>query len=92
MSEVKTDTQASRKYSLLSVVKIPPPAGMSGDNWYSYEIGQPENISGRSQSTITGNRSGTLKQVTSYANKFVDELNFRNSSSGYSIWSPRQKK
>lgn len=71
-------------YRLLSIEKDAIPADASGRNWYRYEL-----HNGRS--TITGQRCGTLEDVTAYANDYAQRLNAR-AVSGHSPWTPRSRK
>ena len=47
------------------------PEGAMGQNWYRYVL---EN----GRSSIVGQRSGSLKDVTAYANQYAVQLNSRN--------------
>ena len=71
------------KYHLVSVEKISPPEGMSGDNWHRYVIGQ-------GNSRIEGKKPGTLKAVTQHAETVVEDLNSRKGR-GKSVYAPRKK-
>jgi len=73
------------EYDVISVEKIDPPTGMDGANWYRYVIG-------RGNSTMVGNRRGTLKQVTEHAKTLASDLNARSGRNGKSLWAPRQNK
>lgn len=70
-------------YELISVDKAETPAGMEGDNWYRYVLGQ-------GTSKIEGLRSGSLKSVTQHAENYSNELNERIRSGG-STYSTRKK-
>jgi hypothetical protein len=84
MSTVLDKESDSSQFTLVSVEKIDPPEGATGDTWYRYVIE-------RGISTIVGNRAGTLKQVTNYAREYTAELNERSRNGGRSSWSPRSK-
>jgi hypothetical protein len=85
MSEgLQKSTVDSSQFTLVSIEKTDPPSGCDGDKWYRYVIE-------RGISTIVGNRSGTLKQVTNYAREYTAELNERAKNGGRSSWSPRSK-
>ena len=84
-SNVKEIGVKDNGYNVISVTKTDPPEGIKGDNWYHYIIK-------RADSTIEGNRSGTLEQVTAHANEFVEELNARTGRKGTSVWAPNKKK
>ena len=70
-------------YELISVDKIDTPAGMEGDNWYRYVLGQ-------GASKIDGLRQGSLKSVTQHAEDYSKELIERIRNGG-SIFSTRKK-
>jgi hypothetical protein len=72
-----------KQYKVTSVEKTPEPTGSTG-SWYKYVI------SNRG-STITGQRCGTLKQVTKHAEDFADQLNNR-PSRGITLGYAAQKK
>ena len=80
----KQGAVAEKEYSVISVDKIESPDGIEGDNWYRYVIK-------RGESSIVGNRRGTLQQVTSHANDYVEGLNSRTGAKGSSIWAPSRK-
>ena len=84
MSEALQKSTDSSQFTLVSIEKTDPPQGCDGDKWYRYVIE-------RGISTIVGNRSGTLKQVTNYAREYTAELNERAKNGGRSSWSPRSK-
>lgn len=85
MSLIKEQTTASKRYSVTCVEQTDPPDGADTGTWYRYIIEG-------GNSTIVGNRCGTLQEVTCHANTFVEDLNSRSGSRGRSMWSPRQKK
>jgi len=74
-----------RSFSVVSVEKLEPVAGMIEKSCYRYII-----ECGRGQ--IVGTRSGTLQEVSRHAKAFIEKLNGRDNNSGYSFWSPRRKK
>lgn len=84
MSSNKTDVTMGPEYSLDRIEKIPPLAGMPGDNWYRY-------IVKRKNGDIVGNRCGSYQQVYDYAQTFTDRLNDRSSASASAPWSRHNK-
>lgn len=73
---------ATIEYELTSVEKTDAPDN-GKDNWYQYVISN-------AGSTITGQRQGTLKQVTQHAKDYCTQLNER-MKSGASYYSARKK-
>jgi hypothetical protein len=73
-----------RPYKVVRVEKTLMPEGGGGQNWYRYVLDN-------GRSTITGQRNGSLKDVTAYANQYAEQLNARGIG-GHSVWSPRAKK
>jgi hypothetical protein len=71
-------------FAVARVEKISAPEGAMGQNWYRYVL---EN----GRSSIVGQRSGSLKDVTAYANQYAVQLNSRNGG-GSSTWTSRSKK
>lgn len=71
-------------FKLARVEKTLVPEGGTDQTWYRYVLDN-------GRSTITGQRSGTLKEVTAYATEYALQLNARNIT-GQSAWSPRGKK
>lgn len=71
-------------FKLSRVEKTLAPEGGASQTWYRY-------ILDNGHSTITGQRCGTLKEVTAYATEYATQLNARNLG-GHSAWSPRGKK
>jgi len=82
-STPRTATQAS-PFCVARVEKIGAPEGAVGQNWYRYVL---EN----GRSSIIGQRCGSLKDVTAYANQYAVQLNTRNGG-GSSAWTSRNKK
>ncbi len=84
MNNVPEETEKSleRHFHVTSIEKIDPPAGISGENWYQYTIGEGE-------SAITGKRGGSLKSVKLHAEEFADNLN-RRAALGYSAYAARR--
>jgi len=78
----ESEKTLQRQFHVASIEKIDPPAGISGDNWYQYTIGEGD-------SAITGKRSGSLKSVRLHAEEFADNLNQR-SALGYSAYAARR--
>ncbi len=70
-----------RHYTVLEVEKTDSPIDDNPDSWYRYVVND-------GNSTITGLRCGTKKQVTEYAKKFAKDLNERGTSSS-SVWATR---
>lgn len=58
------------EYTLISVTKTVVPAGMEGDSWYEY-------ILGNGNSRLVCQRRGTLAQVTEHAEGVATDLNSR---------------
>ena len=71
------------EYQVTSVEKADNPLNGKGENWYEYVISN-------AGSTITGQRQGTLKQVTQHAKDYCEQLNER-MNSGASYYSARKK-
>ena len=71
-----------RHFWVANIEKTETPNGMAGDNWYKYTIGEGE-------SAINGIRSGSLKEVTEYAEEFAANLNER-TLLGYSAYAARR--
>jgi hypothetical protein len=74
-----------RSFSVVSVEKLEPIAGMIDEGCYRYII-----ECGRGR--IVGTRFGTLQEVSRHAKAFIDELNSRDNNSGYSFWLRRGRK
>ena len=81
MSETSEDLE-SRKFSVTSIEKTEPPAGMDEDNWYQYTIGE-------GASAIHGKRAGSKAAVRRYAEEFAENLNQR-AALGYSAYAARR--
>jgi hypothetical protein len=83
-----TATKVSAKrpgpYKLARVEKTGAPEGGTGGNWYRYVLDN-------GRSTVVGQRCGSLKDVTAYANRCAEQLNSR-TLSGQSVWAPRSSK
>jgi len=71
------------EYQLTSVEKTDAPDKGQADNWYEYVISN-------AGSTITGQRQGTLKQVTQHAKEYCQQLNDR-MKNGTSYYAARKK-
>ncbi|HEX7044989.1 MAG TPA: hypothetical protein VF203_10270 [Burkholderiales bacterium] len=67
-------------YRLARVEKVEVPE--AGGHWYRYVL---EN----GRSTITGQRRGSLKDVTAHAHRYAEQLNSRAFGS-HSVWSTRR--
>ncbi len=76
-------SQAS-PFAVARVEKIGAPDGAVGQNWYRYVLDN-------GRSSIVGQRCGSLKDVTAYANQYAVQLNSRNGG-GSSTWTSRNKK
>ncbi|MCP4406541.1 MAG: hypothetical protein GY807_02035 [Gammaproteobacteria bacterium] len=85
MSSISDQPSIVKEYKVVCVEKTNPPEGVENGTWYRYVIEC-------GNSTIVGNRRGTLQQVTSHADDFVEGLNTRPRIPGRSMWAPRQKK
>lgn len=70
-------------FEVTAIEKTETPEGSEGA-WYRYVL---EN----GQSTVTGYRRGTRKQVADYAKQTAEELNERRGANGRSVWAPRRK-
>jgi hypothetical protein len=84
MATLKAADPGDKTCQVVAVEKIEPPHGIEGGNWYRYEILLEDQ-------TLVGNRSGTLEEVTQYANEFAETLGDR-LTHGTSPWSIRKKK
>lgn len=74
------------QYLVKTVEKTDTPAGCDGDDWCRYVLE-------RDGSTLVGQRRGTVKQVTQYAEELAKDVNSRTGGrSGVSQWSSRNKK
>ncbi|MBI3897667.1 MAG: hypothetical protein HY308_05140 [Gammaproteobacteria bacterium] len=59
-----------------------PDGGRGGQHWYRYVLDN-------GRSTITGQRRGSLKDVTAHANRYAEQLNTRTFGS-HSVWTARR--
>ena len=91
MSHQPTTTGTSRPpnaahrvspYKLARVEKVDIPDGGRGQHWYRYVLDN-------GRSTITGQRRGSLKDVTAHAHRYAEQLNTRAFGS-HSVWSARR--
>jgi hypothetical protein len=82
----ESSNENSPEYEVIKIEKIDAPNGTEGENWYSYVIRRSSN------SSITGQRRGTLEQVKQYARECADEINQRQGNGGYSMWTTRKNK
>ena len=74
------------QYLVKTVEKTDTPVGCDGDDWCRYVLE-------RDGSTLVGQRRGTVKQVTQYAEELAKDVNSRTGGrSGVSQWSSRNKK
>lgn len=74
---------APSRFKLVRVERVDGPDGTRGQ-WYRYLL---EN----GRSTITGQRKGSLRDVTAHAERYADQLNARGVN-GHSVWAPRGRK
>lgn len=81
---IEDTASPDRTYQVVTVEKTEPPAGIEEGSWYRYVIGYADE-------TIVGNRRGTLKEVTEYANECAENLSFR-AARGTSPWTSRNKR
>src|SRR5438552_14972356 len=65
-------------FRLARVEKADMPDGGKGQHWYRYVLDN-------GRSTITGQRKGSLKDVTAHANRYAEQLNTRTFGS-HSVW------
>jgi hypothetical protein len=73
------------KFEVTEIELIDQPEGSDGQHWYRYRIDN-------GRSSISGQRCGSLAQVTEHVMQFAAQLNARNSRKPGSIWAPRRKK
>jgi hypothetical protein len=86
MESINTIDMTEARYMVKTVEKTQAPAGCDGDDWCRYVLE-------RGGSTLVGQRRGTIKQVTRYAEELANDVNSRTGgSSGVSQWSSRNKK
>jgi hypothetical protein len=69
-------------FRLARVEKVDMPDGGKGQHWYRYVLDN-------GRSTITGQRRGSLKDVTAHANRYAEQLNTRTFGS-HSVWTSRR--
>lgn len=70
-------------YKLARVEKVDvPDSSGRGQHWYRYVLDN-------GRSTITGQRKGSLKDVTAHAHRYAEQLNTRAFGS-HSVWSARR--
>jgi hypothetical protein len=69
-------------YKLARVEKVDVPDSGRGQHWYQYVLDN-------GRSTITGQRRGSLKDVTAHAHRYAEQLNTRAFGS-HSVWSTRR--
>ncbi|MDH5648040.1 MAG: hypothetical protein OEY67_00165 [Gammaproteobacteria bacterium] len=84
MTFIRDAVSPDKTYQVVAVEKTEPPAGMKGGSWYKYIIALEDHA-------IVGNRRGTLKQVTEYANECAENLSSR-VARGTSTWVSRRKR
>ena len=71
-----------KRFTVTSVTKTDPPAGLTEGNWFRYTIGE-------GNSMIVGTRSGNLQSVRKHAEEFAETLNQR-AIHGFSTYSTRK--
>lgn len=84
---IKTEHAAPHAHSPFKVARVErteAPDGLDEGHWYRYVLDN-------GRSTITGQRSGTLKEVTAHAARCAEQINARGFGK-QSIWSPRGRK
>jgi len=91
---IKAERSTARTMKVLPAAHLPSdfvvarvertdvPHGGKGQTWYRYVLDN-----GRSK--ITGQRRGSLKDVTAHAQRYAEQLNAR-SLGAPSIWAPRK--
>jgi len=91
---IKAERSTARTMKVLPAAHLPSdfvvarvertdvPDGGKGQTWYRYVLDN-----GRSK--ITGQRRGSLKDVTAHAQRYAEQLNAR-SLGAPSIWAPRK--
>jgi hypothetical protein len=80
-----TTTSTARRagpFRVARVEKADMPDGGRGQHWYKYVLDN-----GHSQ--ITGQRKGSLKDVTAHATRYAEQLNTRTYGS-HSVWTTRR--
>lgn len=84
MDVINRAASRAAPFKLARVEKTDAPDGADGDNWYRYVLDN-------GRSTITGQRRGSLKDVTAHAHRYAEQVNARGLGA-QSIWAPRGKK
>ena len=84
LTDMNSPTPRAARFKLARVEKTGAPDGADGDNWYRYVLDN-------GRSTITGQRRGSLKDVTAHAHRYAEQINARGVGA-QSIWAPRGKK
>lgn len=69
-------------YKLARVEKVDVADSTRGQHWYRYVLDN-------GRSTITGQRRGSLKDVTAHAHRYAEQLNTR-AVGAHSVWSTRR--
>jgi len=86
MERVDLIDMTEAQYMVKTVEKTNTPDGCDGSDWCRYVLE-------RGGSTLVGQRRGTVKQVTQYAESLANDVNSRSGGrSGVSQWSSRNKK
>lgn len=71
-------------FKVARIEKTAAPDGSGSQTWYRYVLDNGRSI-------ITGQRSGTLKEVQAHAARCAEQINARGFGS-QSLWSPRGRK
>ena len=77
--------KASRTCAVVSLARSTGPGGVTGNDWYRYEISSPG-------SPITGYRRGKKCDVLEYLNECTSQLDERLKSGKAIPWAPRGRK
>lgn len=83
-STLERASRHARPFKVARVEKTPAPDGNGGLTWYRYVLDNGKSI-------ITGQRSGSLKDVTAHAAHCAEQINARGFGK-QSLWSPRGRK
>lgn len=70
MSAVPKKLPAHKRYRVVSVEKTAPPEGLECDEWCCYVIQRGDDV-------LSGQKPGSLKEVTTFAKRYARELNER---------------
>lgn len=81
-STAATAGRRAGPFRVARVERTDNPDGGRGQHWYRYVLDN-------GRSTITGQRKGSLKDVTAHANRYAEQLNTRTFGS-HSVWTARR--